>query len=61
MHSKADHGLGVLSEILLLQWGNRAVRIMIAIEQGRRPTATNSCSFASQWITWWRAPVTAPK
>ena len=49
MHSKADQGVGVVSEILPLQCGNKAVRIMTAIEQGRpsAPNRANSCSAAS--------------
>ena len=53
MHSKADQGEGVVSEILPLQYGNRAVRIMTAIEQGRpsAPNRANSCSAASVCTT----------
>ena len=53
MHSEADQGGGVVSEILPLQCGNRAVRIMTAIEQGRpsAPNRANSCSAASVCTT----------
>ena len=53
MHAKADQGEGLVSEILALQYLNKAVRIMTAIEQGRpsAPNRANSCSAASVCTT----------